>query len=159
VAFFLDPRPAVGRGIGEVLTPVACGKPLEVVLVNPGFPVAASWAYANCNRVPVPHAPRLDDLLGALAAGSLDGLARQTCNALEHAVLDKFPLVRLLRDALLAQGCLCAHVSGSGPTLYGLCRDGTGKSVAAGVAGLYGEAVWTCVTRSAEAVEPILAGA
>jgi 4-diphosphocytidyl-2-C-methyl-D-erythritol kinase len=150
VAFFLDPRPALGRGIGEVLTPVTCGASLEIVLASPGFPVAAAWAYANRGRVPLPPAPPLGELLAALAAGSLDGVARLTHNALEYAVLDKFPLVRLLRDALLAQGCLCAHVSGSGPTVYGLCRSGSGDAVVASLGALYGQAVWTCVTRSVQ---------
>jgi 4-diphosphocytidyl-2-C-methyl-D-erythritol kinase len=158
VAFFLDPRPALGRGVGELLTPLPCGRSLEVVLVNPGFPVTAAWAYANRTRVPLPPAPPVEGLLAALATGSSEELARHTCNALEHALLDKFPLVRLLRDALLAQGCLCAHVSGSGPTVYGLCREGTGEAVAAGLAAVYGEAIWTCVTRSTLAAECVPSG-
>jgi len=148
VAFFLAPSPAVGRGIGEVLTPVPCTGSLEVVLANHGFPVSAAWAYTHREDVPVPPAPAMEDLLAALEAGSAEGVARHTYNALEHAVLDKFSLVQMLRDVLLEQGCLCAHVSGSGPTVYGLCRDGQGKAVAERLRELYGDAIWTCVTRS-----------
>jgi 4-diphosphocytidyl-2-C-methyl-D-erythritol kinase len=149
VPFFLRPEPALGRGIGEVLTPVACAGPLEVVLVNAGFPVPAAWAYAQRGRVAVPSAPALADLLAALAEGSLATVAPLTYNALEYAVLDKFPLVRLLRDALLEQGCRCAHVSGSGPTVYGLCPAGEGPAIAARVQALYGAAVWVCATVAA----------
>lgn len=148
VAFFLDPRPALGRGIGEVLTPVACGAPLEIVLANPGFPVSAAWAYAHRRDVPVPPAPALDGFLAALAAGAVDEVARLTYNALEHGVLEKFPLVRMLRDGLLEQGCLSAHVSGSGPTVYGICRPGTGRAAVGWLQQRYGDAVWTCVTSS-----------
>ncbi len=148
VPFFLNPQPALGRGIGEILTPVACGRPLEVVLVNPGFPVPAAWAYAQRGRVPVPAAPPLQEMLTALAGGEPAAVAALTYNALEYAVLDKFPLVRLLRDELLAQGCLCAHVSGSGPTVYGLCQTGGGPTIAARLEALYGAAVWVCATAS-----------
>jgi 4-diphosphocytidyl-2-C-methyl-D-erythritol kinase len=149
VPFFLRPAPALGRGIGELLTPVACGRRLELVLANPGFPVSAAWAYAHRGRVPVPAAPSLEDLLGALAGGDPAAVARLTYNALEYAVLDKFPLVRLLREALLAQGCLGAHVSGSGPTVYGICPAGAGAAIAARLGALYGTAVWVCATTSA----------
>jgi 4-diphosphocytidyl-2-C-methyl-D-erythritol kinase len=151
VPFFLHPEPALGRGIGEVLTPVACGQRLGVVLVNPRFPVSAAWAYAHRGRVPVPAAPPLEEMLAALAGASVVAVAALTYNALEYAVLDKFPLVRLLRDALLAQGCLCAHVSGSGPTVYGLCQEGVGPAIAARLSAHYGAAVWVCATVSAAA--------
>lgn len=148
VPFFLNPVPALGRGIGDVLTPVRCGRELDLVLINPGFPVPAAWAYAHRGRVAVRPAPPLEPLLAALAAGDIEALAGLAWNALEFAVLDKFPLVAMLRDALLAAGCLCSHVSGSGPTVYGLCRPGTGPSVCARLGQEFGSAVWTCATRS-----------
>jgi 4-diphosphocytidyl-2-C-methyl-D-erythritol kinase len=149
VPFFLRPEPALGQGTGGQLSPVPCRRPLEVVLANPGFPVSAAWAYAHRARVPVATAPSLEDLLAALADGRLAAVAALTYNALEYAVLDKFPLVRLLRDGLLEYGCLCAHVSGSGPTVYGLCQDGAGPAIAARLGALYGDAVWVCATSTA----------
>jgi 4-diphosphocytidyl-2-C-methyl-D-erythritol kinase len=148
VPFFLKPEPALGRGTGGVLTPVVCGSRLELVLANPGFPVSAAWAYGHRGRVPVPAAPSLEGMLTALADGTTAAVAALTYNALEYAVLDKFPIVRLLRDALLAQGCLCAHVSGSGPTVYGLCQAGAGAAIAAQLSAQHGAALWVCVTES-----------
>ena len=34
----------------------------------------------------------------------------------------KFPLVGMLLESMRRHGCLCAHVSGSGSTLFGLCE-------------------------------------
>lgn len=149
VPFFLHPEPALGRGIGEILSPVTCGRRLELVLANPGFPVPAAWAYAHRGRVPVPAAPPLEDMLAALTGGHAAAVAALTYNALEYAVLDKFPFVRLLCEALLEQGCLCAHVSGSGPTVFGLCQTGSGSAIAAALSARYGSAVWVCATTSA----------
>ncbi len=148
VPFFLEPVPALGRGIGDVLTPVPCACSFAMVLANPGFPISAAWAYAHRGRVPVSPAPSLDDLLGALAAGDVTAVSRLTFNALEPAVLDKFPLVAMVRDALLAAGCLCSHVSGSGPTVYGLCAPEAGPAICASLEEQFGPALWTCATHS-----------
>lgn len=122
VSFFLDAScPALARGIGEKLEQLAPSRPLPLVLLCPGFPVSAAWAYANLDRVPRPSAPvRAAEFAAALQKGPLEELASATYNALEYAVLDKFPLVEMLRDFLMQAGALCAHVSGSGPTVFGL---------------------------------------
>lgn len=141
VPFFLDPRPALGEGIGDRLRPVSLGCDLALVLVNPGFPVPVSWTYANLDRVPRPSAPDCAALLDALARGDRKGIAAGVHNALEYAVRDKFPLVEMIRAALLAAGCTAVAVSGSGPTLFGLV-DGDPETVAAAVRAEYGEEAW-----------------
>lgn len=149
VAFFLEPSPALGEGLGEVLRALPCRGSLEVVLANPGFPIAAAWAYANRARVPVPPAPALAPVLAALADPTPEALAPLTYNALEPAILDKFPMVAMLCRDLREAGCLCSHVSGSGPTVYGLCRAGQGEAIRARLQERYGAAaLWTCATRS-----------
>ena len=148
VAFFLAPSPALGEGLGEVLRAVPCRRPLEVVLANPGFPIAAAWAYANRGRVALPPAPSLEAVLAALADPSPEALAPLTYNALEPAILDKFPLVAMLCRGLVEAGCLCGHVSGSGPTVYGLCPAGQGDAIRARLVERFGDDLWTCATRT-----------
>ena len=112
-----------------------------MVIVSPGFPLTAAWAYAHLASHGGPGAPGLDSLIAALACGSLDTVAECTFNALEVAVLDTFPLVDMLRESLVANGCLTAHVSGSGPTLYGLCRPADSAAIVTALQGQYGSAV------------------
>jgi 4-diphosphocytidyl-2-C-methyl-D-erythritol kinase len=133
VPFFLDPRPAVGRGIGELLEPVAGLKVPALIVVNPGFPSATPWAYAHWADVPPPPAPSLATLLDALRAGDGRAAAAATYNALEFAVRRKFPLLDLLCEALCAAGCAAAHVSGSGASVYGVCLDASPAAVGARV--------------------------
>ncbi len=140
VPFFLEPRPALGEGIGDRLRPLSLGCDLGLVLVNPGFPVPVAWSYANLNRVPRPPAPACAALLEALAAGDMDGIAAGVHNDLEYAVRDKFPLVEMLRARLLAAGCAAVAVSGSGPTLFGLTPGDPAPAAAAIRAEFVGEA-------------------
>ena len=146
VPFFLDPRPALATGKGELLRPIDCRLPLPLVLINPAFPITAAWAYAHCNRVRRDPAPPLDRLLAALAAGDLRELAAHTYNALEFAVRRKFPLVEMLLEFMQAEGCLAAHVSGSGPTVYGLCAESDQERIVAAARARFGPPFWYCAS-------------
>ncbi len=152
VPLFLDPAPAVGTGIGELLRPLPPVRPLPLVLVNPLFPVATVWAYRNAGLVPRPPAPPLEPLLAALAdpAAPLEAVAAGSCNALEHAVCRKFPVLAILRERLMDLGCLAAHVSGSGGTVYGICPPGRQEEIRARIETGAGMPLWTFATVAGE---------
>jgi 4-diphosphocytidyl-2-C-methyl-D-erythritol kinase len=64
-----------------------------------------------------------DDLLAALAAGDPERLAGALYNDLEPAAFDLLPGLAKSKQRLLAAGAIGAIMSGSGPTMLGLCRD------------------------------------
>jgi 4-diphosphocytidyl-2-C-methyl-D-erythritol kinase len=66
---------------------------------------------------------RLDELLGALAAGKPEHVAPLLLNGLAPAARDVEPRLGQLEEAMRAAGVLGSVVSGSGPTVAGLCRD------------------------------------
>jgi 4-diphosphocytidyl-2-C-methyl-D-erythritol kinase len=120
VPFFLDPRPALARGIGDKLTPVPCAAPVPVVIVNPGFPLSTRWAYQHVQfQQAVP--PPVAGLLHGLAEGDLAMTAASAFNVFEEISVAKFPLIEMLLEHLCGEGCLAAHLCGSGPTVYGIC--------------------------------------
>lgn len=136
VPYFLSPALALGTGIGDRLTPLPVKGSLTVLLANPRFPVTAAWAYRHLT-LPPPDAPSLDDFRAALATSQPSAIARCCRNDLEHAILHKFPLLTLMRDHLLANGALCAHVSGSGPTLFAILPPETATATAASFANAF----------------------
>ena len=64
-----------------------------------------------------------DDLLAALAAGDPEALAAALHNDLEPAAFDLLPGLAKSKQRLQDAGALGAIMSGSGPTMLGLCRD------------------------------------
>jgi 4-diphosphocytidyl-2-C-methyl-D-erythritol kinase len=64
-----------------------------------------------------------DDLLAALAAGDPGRLAGALYNDLEPAAFDLLPGLAKSKQRLLDAGAIGAIMSGSGPTMLGLCRD------------------------------------
>ena len=117
VAFFLDPRPSLATGIGEILSPLPWTPPPHaIVLVYPGLPSPVAWAYRHCAAATAfqpswpPKAPRYLAAFAALAS-----------NDLEQALRVKFPVLSILADTMRQCGALNATVSGSGSSLFGLC--------------------------------------
>lgn len=126
VPFFLSPLPALAYGVGNELVPIPdkIGK-LPMVLVNPLFPVSAKWAYTNLEIERIGEAPGvMAKLLEALSRGDMESIAGLMRNDLEFALLKKFPLLGIIRDEMLKYSALRPMVSGSGSTVFSLCRTG-----------------------------------
>lgn len=121
VAFFFATPAAWCTGRGEIVEPAAVGKPLWLVLVAPTVGLATADVYRH---VIVPEAPRSGDAIRqALAAGDVAEVGRQLFNRLQAPAEQLCPAVAGL-DALLAeQGPAGRLMSGSGSSLFALCRD------------------------------------
>ena len=94
------------------------------LVVNPHFPVSAKWAYSNLDRSRIGTDPeqRLPRLIAALRAGDAEAAASLLYNDLAFALYEKFPLLRLLREFMNANGALNSQITGSGPTMFAICR-------------------------------------
>ena len=119
VPFFLDPRPALGRGVGERLTPLDGVPEMHWVLVAFAFPVSTAWAYTEAAReLTLPRDPSsIAALLRPL------GLLSSPRNDLEAASSRRHPEIREARRALASVGALATGMSGSGPTVFGRFED------------------------------------
>jgi 4-diphosphocytidyl-2-C-methyl-D-erythritol kinase len=112
VPFFLDPRPARVRGVGERIEPLGRAWDLALLLVHPGVPLSTAEVY------------RAYDALGSMASSQGDAIhGIDLGNDLEPAAVRLCPPVGRLRRALLELGPVGVGLSGSGPTLYGVFRD------------------------------------
>jgi 4-diphosphocytidyl-2-C-methyl-D-erythritol kinase len=124
VAFFLRGGTQRGQGRGEVLTPVACGLRLDLVLVFPEFGCPTPAVY----RALAPHlpaAPRTaDEMLSALQRGDSAAVAAALFNRLEAPAFELYPSLRALKERLTARPDVRgALLSGSGSTLLALLDD------------------------------------
>ncbi len=126
VPFFLSGRVAVATGVGEIFRyPEKCVCPGALLLVNPGFPVSAKWAYTHLDPASIgaETTGKLELLLEGMRKKDVSLVAAGIHNDLAPALFRKFPLLRQLRRTMLESGALAVEVSGSGPTLFALCAD------------------------------------
>lgn len=116
VPFFLLQRPALARGIGDVLEPLDLPA-IWLVLVNPGFAVATAWVY---QQLQPPFSPALTT---ARNFWEKTPAAQWLHNDLAEITERHYPEIARLRQQLLDLGAQGALMSGSGPTVFGLFPD------------------------------------
>jgi 4-diphosphocytidyl-2-C-methyl-D-erythritol kinase len=110
VAFFASGYvAALGRGRGEVLTPLPPLPAMTALLVVPDFGIATADAYRWLDEE---HAFSSSEPSSAAAPGS--------GNDFEPVMERRFPVLRRYREQLLEAGAQQANLSGSGSTVFGL---------------------------------------
>ena len=121
VPFFLDPNPAVAEGVGEKISFIGKIPALNLVLINPEFPVSAAWGYKNHIKEQV--GTSLDEIIDLLRRRSYKELNDKYRNDLQPAAFRKFPILEIIKDALMENGAEFAGMSGSGPTIFAVFAD------------------------------------
>ena len=115
VPFFLDRRPQLAEGRGELLSPIEVDlKGRWLVLVNPGIHVPTAEVYKGMRL-----SDQAPDLLSALdgAIEKWNGVVR---NDMEEYVFGRYPQIASIKEKLIAHGAAFASMSGSGSSVFGI---------------------------------------
>jgi 4-diphosphocytidyl-2-C-methyl-D-erythritol kinase len=135
VPFFIRCVPAICRGRGERIEPVAGIRGAEILLVKPPFPVSTAWAYGAWAAAPKSEAT-FAPMFGSISM----------VNDLEAPVFSKHLQLPGLKRWLAAQpGATAAMMSGSGSTVFAVL-DGADEDLGGRVREEFGESfsVWRC---------------
>ena len=158
VPFFLQNRPALATGRGEILTPLEFFPALRsayILLIHPGFGISTSWAYQQLDRFPeAQNGPpgRAASLTARLRAGDRAGAGREFYNSLEAPALRKYPLLELFQRFLRKNGAWAALMSGSGSATFALADSkGSAEHLADGFKAEFGPKCWMAVVKMSEA--------
>lgn len=115
----VEPRHALVTGAGEHVEPVDL-PPMMLLLVPAAEGLPTPAVYAEADRLGTTR-ERLDpETVRATATLPLDRLAAALENDLEPAATALRPELIETRTALLRRSALAAHVTGSGPTVFGV---------------------------------------
>jgi len=152
IPFFLQHKPALATGRGEKIQPLANFPALRgkaFLLIHPGFGISTPWAYQNLARFPDAlngKAGRANELIEKLQSKNLAGAADAFYNSLEAPSLEKFPILALFQEFLLANGALAALMSGSGSTTFAITENiSAAESLAEKFKSKFGSDCWTAV--------------
>lgn len=137
VPYFLDPRPARVRGVGEHIEPIA-GFPRRVwLLANPGLPLSTAEVF------------RAYDALGPALTPRKPESTLPLENDLEPAAVRLCPPIARLRERLRGLGAEAVGMTGSGPTVFGSFPD-EARAAEALAAAAFEAPVWARVAVSLE---------
>jgi 4-diphosphocytidyl-2-C-methyl-D-erythritol kinase len=121
VPFFFSPPAAWCTGRGEQVTSVALGRPLWFVLVCPPFGLATAEVYRS---VAIPERPQTGtEIRAAVASGNVEVIGVRLHNRLQPAAEQLRPELAAYLARLMALGPAGLLMSGSGSSLFALCRD------------------------------------
>lgn len=129
VSFFFAAPAAWCTGRGEQIEPLRLGRALDLVLIAPSLGLSTAEVFRG---VTVPPSPRSGAAIRqAAAAGDVSELGRQLHNRLQPAAEQLCPAVADLFARLAGLGPAGQLMTGSGSTLFALCRhSGEARSVA-----------------------------
>jgi 4-diphosphocytidyl-2-C-methyl-D-erythritol kinase len=121
IAFFFSTPVAWCTGRGERVEPLALGRPLWFVLVSPSFGLSTADVYRG---VRVPEQPESGQAIRrAVEAGDIEEIGRRLHNRLQPVAERLAPEIAVLSERLRRLGPAGQLMSGSGSTLFALCRD------------------------------------
>lgn len=118
VPFFLRQRPALAKGVGEVLQTVQGVPAYPLVLIKPSLMVSTRWVYQSLKLTRGESRIKVSNLMARPWKPQ-----EVMENDLETVTLNEYPLLAQMKEWLLAQGALGALMSGSGPTVFGVFPD------------------------------------
>ena len=120
VPFFVFGNNALASGVGNKLKALPDLPQINLILIKPRFELSTKMVYENLNlrltrgknNYSIPRFLKMGDII------------RELHNDLESVSLEMYPELADLKKMLLRHGALGALMSGSGPTVFGIFRDG-----------------------------------
>ena len=123
IPFSLMGGTVLATGRGERLHRLADFPATVVLLAKPPVSVSTPWAYRSYDEhSPVFH-PDNASFMDALEHGDRDRCVQLMANVLEPVTEAAHPVIADYRARMRAHGALCAMMSGSGPTVFGLFAE------------------------------------
>ncbi|MHB8944998.1 MAG: 4-(cytidine 5'-diphospho)-2-C-methyl-D-erythritol kinase [Bacillota bacterium] len=131
VPFFLRGGTALGHGRGEVIEPLPDAPRFHAVLVKVGRKESTASVYAAHDRLaPRQRRDRTPLAVQAIHQRDHSGLAAAVGNDLAAAARRLTPEIGRVEAFLTDAGAEAVAVAGTGPTVYGLFRDGQEAALA-----------------------------
>jgi len=123
VPFFLYGGAAWCTGRGEIVEPLPEPELLHLVLVKPAVGLSTAEVYRNVQLPEVPQTGEAIRTAFQQGKGNSAAIAGQLFNRLQSSAFGLQPLVATLYEQLNTCGPLGGLLSGSGSSLFALCRD------------------------------------
>ncbi|MDR1521951.1 MAG: 4-(cytidine 5'-diphospho)-2-C-methyl-D-erythritol kinase [Streptococcaceae bacterium] len=135
VPYCLYGNTAFVRGRGEIVEKIADIKPFWLVLVKPPKSVPTASIFQVLDIDTASH-PDIYALRTAINEQNFKQMFKTMDNVLEPVTIKRIPEIQKIKNTILSLGAKVALMSGSGPTVFGICENQTrAKRVFNGVKG------------------------
>ncbi|MEJ5287137.1 MAG: 4-diphosphocytidyl-2-C-methyl-D-erythritol kinase [Candidatus Kapaibacterium sp.] len=123
VPFFIDPRPSLVSGIGDIIEPIDFPFDFDILVVYPNFQISTAYAYSLIENL-IPKKPtNIQKVINSLL--DLSTFKEYFSNDFEKYLFPKFPALGEIKSKLYELGAQFASLSGSGSAVYGVFQKGS----------------------------------
>ncbi|KAA3649884.1 MAG: 4-(cytidine 5'-diphospho)-2-C-methyl-D-erythritol kinase [Bacteroidetes bacterium] len=122
-AFFIENKPALASGRGEILKPIMFKLNCWCLLVYPNIHVSTQVAYSKVK----PKQPEIN--LEQLIQNSKEGWQSTIKNDFEPSVFANYPLINELKQSIIEMGAFYSAMSGSGSSVFGFFNEKVDASI------------------------------
>lgn len=123
VPFCLAGGTMLAEGVGERLTRLKPMPDTEIVLVTPPVQVSTAQIYNSFDEDGLAPIGLKHEFIDALSSGNMHKITELLNNALETVALKRYPAILGIKQLAVERGGIGALMSGSGPTVFVICRD------------------------------------
>lgn len=123
IPFCLRGGTAVARGIGEKLEPLEALPATWMVLIKPELSISTPWVYSNLVLDRLDKRPGTREAIRAINHGRIEEAIPHLHNVLEEVTIAAYPEIKEIKNHLENLGVKKALMSGSGPSVFGLCES------------------------------------
>jgi 4-diphosphocytidyl-2-C-methyl-D-erythritol kinase len=117
-SFFIQDKPMLGTGKGEVLTEVEVNlKGYYLVIVKPAIHVSTQEAYAGI----MPKRP--ETKISEIVKQPVNNWKSILKNDFEESIFKKHPAIAQIKDELYSNGAIYASMSGSGSSVFAIFEE------------------------------------
>ncbi len=147
IPFCLLGRPALCEGRGEVLTPISLDDEFNVVITIGEGRLPTADVYRRYDSACLEVRNDTDAFLSAVNNNDFSGIVASLGNAFEPVTDDLCPETKTMRELMISFGALASHLSGSGPSVYGIFSDSQKAELAAQEMRNKGFSAFVCKTK------------
>ncbi len=120
VPFFIDGGTQLAEGRGTILSPLPEIPECAFVIVKDGFKMSTGDMYSRFDSLVEVDHPDTHALVDAICEGNLAQMSENMQNVFEPLYDEG---VQVIKSKLVENGALCAVLSGSGPSVFGVFSD------------------------------------
>ena len=111
---------ALAEGIGDRLTRLPQIPGCSIVIAKPAVRVSTKYVYTHLTLDNHTQHPQIAAQIEAIRQGNLAQMCALCGNVLEDVTIPAHPQIATIKEEMLQAGALCAMMSGSGPSVFGI---------------------------------------
>ena len=123
VPFCIKRGTYLAEGIGEKLSPLPQMPHCYILIVKASVSISTGEIFQSLDLSKIKERPDIEKLTYYLKNQNIEGIATNLCNVLEIVSIQKYPIIKDIKESMLESGALGSLMSGSGSAVFGIYKS------------------------------------